>query len=94
MKMCPFLLQLIRKICNSSVIDCRVELSITPLHHQIVQLQTIMKKLSVALLLVYLLVLVLFALHSSVSEFKDMIMELRHNPADVYSAYFTPISVH
>lgn len=53
-----------------------------------------MKKLSVALLLVYLLLLVLFALQSSVSDFKNMIMELRHNPADVYVSYFTPGSIH
>jgi hypothetical protein len=53
-----------------------------------------MKKLSVFLLIVYLVVLALFALQSSVSEFKHMIMELRHNPADVYVSYFTPRSFH
>ena len=50
-----------------------------------------MKKLSVVLLVVYLLALILFAMQSSVSEFKDMINELRQNPSDIYVAYFTQV---
>jgi hypothetical protein len=47
-----------------------------------------MKKISIILLVVYFLVIMMFAMLSTVEGFHAMIEQLRHNPADVYVTFF------
>ena len=48
----------------------------------------VMKKLSIVLLIVYFLLIMMFAMQSTVEGFHSMIEQLRHNPADVYVTFF------
>ena len=47
-----------------------------------------MKKYGLILLVVYFIMIMMFALFSTVEGFHSMVEQLRHNPADVYVTLF------
>jgi hypothetical protein len=47
-----------------------------------------MKKIAIILLVMYFIMIMMFALQSTVEGFHTMIEQLRHNPADVYVTFF------